>query len=706
MDLTKRQRMILDLLLSEGGAFGGGAPFGGGATLGRIASSLKVSARTVHREIARLAAPLRRDYGLILSGRSGLGLRLIGTPERIQACRADLDLSVPRDLDPEDRRRMLAVLLLDAEDVVKTYALTSELGTSVAVVRRDLELLKPWLALHGLDLTLRKGLGVRLAGDESRRRQALLSIIMEQFGEAGLLELLRNEKFADTCPDEPLALLLRLYPAEPFREAEKVLAGLPKGLLPALAPRDYLGLVVHLGISGVRRGRGLRLESAAAEAGTTDGGAEADAAGAAAAVVAGLAGPSAAEEAEVGAVARFLRGAKPERSEGTFLEASIGSIVEIRSLIETCGALLDWDLGNDRLLRDGLAAHWGPALYRLRNRLPIRNPLLDQIKTQYASLFRAVREACTAVFPALDIPDDEIGYLVLHFGSAIERSGSGGERFRAMVVCSAGIGTAHMLASRIRAEFPEIDIVANLSWFDVKDTSRETWDLLVSTIPLPLESDEYVLVDPLLSADGIRAIRAHMEMRRSRAGSMRQAEGALRREGTLGDLKQMGRHLQAVIGILERLRVIEGGRVGDWDAFLRSAVDRCADSGLVDDADAVFLDLRERSRDFGIILPTSRILFLHARSSGVSAASVSLHAFARPLPRYAENWEAAPTRLALMLAPRSIDTETQDILNEISVSLLDAPTVEVLQAADEANIRAHYSRYLDRYFRSIPLQGA
>ena len=59
-----------------------------------------------------------------------------------------------------------------------------------------------------------------------------------------------------------------------------------------------------------------------------------------------------------------------------------------------------------------------------------------------------------------------------------------------------------------------------------------------------------------------------------------------------------------------------------------------------------------------------------------------------------------------MLAPRSLDRETQDILSEISVSLLDAKTVEILQAADEASIKYHYSRYLDRYFRSIPAQGA
>lgn len=714
MDLTKRQCAILDLLLRTPNE----------ATLGTMASELGVSARTVHREIARLAVPLRRDFSLVLSGRSGHGLSVTGTQANIDACRAHLHSNAPDNLDPEDRRRMLALMLLDAPDALKTFALTYELDITTVAVRRDLDMLRPWFGLYGLELTARKGLGVLLEGAESSRRQALCSIIMEHYGEAGLLELIREDAVAkparvtmlrrNITPDEEAEggqgeLVLRLFPPEPFREAERVLSGLTKHSLPALAPRDYLGLVVHLGVASSRRRQGHRLEDGAFLVDQASPAAEFDTAGVARAVIAGMSriGALPDDPSEIRSVERFLRGAKPERTMGGFSDSGIGSIAEALMLIEECGRSLDCNLADDRELRDGLAAHWGPAFYRVRNHFPIRNPMLKQIVAEYSTLFSVIRASCTRVFPGVDIPDDEIGYLVLHFGSAIARKRSGGERFRALVVCSAGIGSARMLASRIKAELPRIEIVANLSWFDVTAVSRDRWDILVSTIPLPLDPGEYVLVDPLLSADGLEALRAHMAARKSRMDAAEKPAQETPVDGTLAELKLRSRQLQAVIGVLERLTVFHDARCGDdWDGFLYAAIERCAGSGLLHDKEAAFRDLQERSRDFGILLPSSRVLFLHARSEGVSASSLSLHAFPDGIACAAGSWETMPTRLALMLAPRSLDRETQDILNEISVSLLDAGTIEVLQAADEASIQYHYSRYLDRYFRSIPPQGA
>lgn len=714
MDLTKRQGAILDLLLRGTNE----------ATLGSMASELGVSARTVHREIARLAVPLRRDFSLVLSGRSGHGLSVMGTQENIDACRAHLDKNVSDNLDPEDRRRMLALMLLDASDALKTFALTYELDITTVAVRHDLDILRPWFGLYALELTARKGLGVLLEGAESSRRQALCSIIMEHYGEAGLLDLIREEAIAKPvkvamlrtsalCNEEPRIghgeLVLRLFPPEPFREAERVLSGLTKHCLPALAPRDYLGLVIHLGVASSRRRQGHRLEDGAFLVDQASPAAEFDTGGVARAVIAGMSriGALPDDPVETRSVERFLRGAKPERTLGGLSDSGIGTTAEAIMLMEECGRELECNLLDDRVLRDGLAAHWGPAFYRVRNHFPIRNPMLKQIISEYSTLFSVIRASCTRVFPGVDIPDDEIGYLVLHFGSAIARKRSNGDRFRALVVCSAGIGSARMLASRIKAELPQIEIVANLSWFDVTAVSRDRWDILVSTIPLPLDPGEYVLVDPLLSAQGLKALQAHVAARKSRVDTVEKPDFPPQGDTSLAELKLRSRQLQAVIGVLERLTVFRDARCGDdWDGFLYAAIERCAGSGLLHDKDAAFRDLQERSRDFGILLPSSRVLFLHARSEGVSTSSLSLHAFADGIQPGVGTWESMPTRLALMLAPRSLDRETQDILNEISVSLLDAGTIEVLQAADEASIKYHYSRYLDRYFRSIPSQGA
>jgi mannitol operon transcriptional antiterminator len=698
MELSTRQRAALEILLR--GEFHE-------LTLGQIGTRVGVSGRTIARELARIAPSLLQSYDLVLSGKSGQGLRVIGAPERIHDCLAEIESVHPRELGADERRRMTAALLLESDGVVKLLSLESDIGTSTAAVRHDLEELKPWLESNSLALSLRRGIGVLLEGPEWGKRQALSSLFLEEFGEAGILALI-GAKESGQSPAR--SLLLRIVPSELIRIAESVLSELPRQAKLALAPRDYLGLVLHLAIGAARRGRGRALDDPTAAR-------PIDAASPEASVTARLAAEGMAracsmqlETSELLAVENYLKGAKPERTGAGLLgEIDMADLSSLREFIAACGDLYGAPFSEDPVLRDGLTSHWAPALYRLRTRLPIRNPLVSQIRSEYAQLFAVIRSAADRVFPELPIPDDEIGYLVMHFGSSLQRKAQAGQRFRALIVCSAGIGSAHMLASRIRMELPEIDVVASLSWFDIGAIDRDAWDILVSTIPLPPTAGEHIIVSPLLPEEGIRDLKAFMSKRRD---SIRAAEAGpepSRGGGSLVDLKEMNGHIAAAIAILEGLRVYGEDKVAsrvDWATFLEKAVGRCAGSGQIEDAGLVLRDLEQRSRDGGIILPDSSILFLHARSSGLAKPSLSLHLLSSSPEAPAARWERKPTRLVLMLAPPGIDRAAQDILNEISSSFLDPRTVEILESGDESSIRTHYSRQLDRYSRSLPGQGA
>src|SRR5699024_12871995 len=70
------------------------------------------------------------------------------------------------------------------------------------------------------------------------------------------------------------------------------------------------------------------------------------------------------------------------------------------------------------LLKD-LVAHLQPAIYRLKQQMSIKNPMVDQIKRDYPDLFALIKSGVQETFPDIDFPDEEIGYLVLHFGSAL-----------------------------------------------------------------------------------------------------------------------------------------------------------------------------------------------------------------------------------------------------------------------------------------------
>lgn len=684
----------------------------GELTLGQIGSRVGVSGRTIARELARIAPLLLQTYGLVLSGKSGQGLRIVGEPERMRDCLADIESDRPSELGAEERRRLLALLLIEADGVIKLLSLESELRSGTAAVRRDLDELRPWLEYNGLSLSLRRGVGVLLDGSEGGKRQALSSLIMDEFGEAGILGILRSEPEAGPAEGPVGKEALGLVPASLFKDAEAALSELPRKEMLSLAPRDYLGLVIHLAVGAARKDEGQELEDA-------DAAAEAklqpdEALRMARLVIEGMGHKTgmAYGGADLLAAYSYLLGAKPERPGAAFLgEIDLAALARLRDFVAACGEHYGRSFSDDTALRDGLAAHWGPALYRLRNKLPIRNPLLAQIRAEYGELFAAIRKAAERVFPELNLPDDEIGYLAMHFGSSIERRSKAGGRFRALVVCSAGIGSAQMLASRIKAELPEIDIVASLSWFDIRDLDRDACDILVSTIPLPISAEDYILVNPLLPPEGIAALKGFMAARRE---SISASPAPIERDrGSFDDMKTMNERLAASIALLDKLRLFgpgDGDRRGKgraaWEAILEETVDRCAAEGLLEDPGLVLRDLELRSRDRGIILPDSSLLFLHARSSGLRRPSLTIHALGEGLRLAEAPWKARPSRLVLMLAPPGIDRAAQDILNEVSSSFLDPSSIAVLESGTESLVRTHYTRLLDRYARSSRAQGA
>jgi len=347
MDISKRQNQALDMLLREDGEM----------TLAQIAARLSVSTRTIHRELSTVAPALRQRFQLELASRSGHGLRIVGDPQRIQACLAELESSSRNELPPEERRRLLAAMLLDAPDVIKLFALTADLVATTPMVRADLDLLHPWFALHGLNLVLKRGLGVLLEGSESNRRQALCALIMEQFGEAGLLGLIRGEQAPRNGHGQTADFLCRLVQLARFGGAEAELSGLPRGCLPQLAPRDYLGLVVHLAVASARSTLNRLLDPPSNNLENFGNKAPAPAAVALGGFLKAQ-NPAIDGAAEAIALDRYLRGAKPASIGGDLLDAtSIGNLAEVQELIAACGREGGFAFGDDRILRDGIAAH-------------------------------------------------------------------------------------------------------------------------------------------------------------------------------------------------------------------------------------------------------------------------------------------------------------------------------------------------------------
>ena len=96
------------------------------------------------------------------------------------------------------------------------------------------------------------------------------------------------------------------------------------------------------------------------------------------------------------------------------------------------------DLSDDKQLINGLAMHLSAALQRMRFDMNIRNEFLDSIKNMYPLAFELAVIAGEIIEENFQFrtQENEIGFLAMHFGAALERKGLNEKKPRKQLSCA------------------------------------------------------------------------------------------------------------------------------------------------------------------------------------------------------------------------------------------------------------------------------
>ena len=148
-----------------------------------------------------------------------------------------------------------------------------------------------------------------------------------------------------------------------------------------------------------------------------------------------------------------------------------------------------------------LYAHIRPAYYRMLFRIPVVNPLLEQIKEEYMDLFILVKRALRLLeeFAKIPLSDEEVGYITLYFGSYVDVANMHNLRKKAVIVCPNGIGTSNMLKIQLEKLLPEVEILSIYSISDYDYQKEEAFDFVLSTVPIQ-STKPVILVHPILTS--------------------------------------------------------------------------------------------------------------------------------------------------------------------------------------------------------------
>lgn len=169
-----------------------------------------------------------------------------------------------------------------------------------------------------------------------------------------------------------------------------------------------------------------------------------------------------------------------------------------------------FDLHVDELLVQDLKQHFQSILNAKQYDLNKRNPLLNTIKANYPLAFDITFTAITQVFEKepYALTEDEIGYVSLHIGAAIERCFSAKiQKKSVIIVCGSGFATARMLEAKLNTIFKDkITICGRYSYNEYMRMDLENIDFVITTIPLETKDIPIVLVDFSLITKDIESI--------------------------------------------------------------------------------------------------------------------------------------------------------------------------------------------------------
>lgn len=149
-------------------------------------------------------------------------------------------------------------------------------------------------------------------------------------------------------------------------------------------------------------------------------------------------------------------------------------------------------LEEDEQLIQGLEYHLYYALNRLVLNIKYKNPMLKEIKEKYKLPYEVAKIAATVIEEKYEVQveEDEIGYLALHFGTYVERASKSSIKIKnAAIICGTGLGTAQLLSIKLKKILGEEIKFKSFSDLDFTENIANKYDMIFTLVDLNINTN-------------------------------------------------------------------------------------------------------------------------------------------------------------------------------------------------------------------------
>lgn len=494
---NKRIESLLRVLLIEDQAL----------TISALAKKLGVSNSTIRNDLNVMDHILLLN-GCILVKNQGVGIYINGSTKQKQELLTKLEANKDKDIQIHSQEYrvyyVLQELLINTNSYVKVDDLSEELFVSRSTIQKDLLKCEKWLSSFNCKIEIKRKTGFIIAGTEINYRKALAKLVSIKSKDSKLTNSNRIDKLR---LNKEISQEIKNIIQIDCSLIEKIIGDAEKKLCLNFNDESYSSLAMHIAISIKRIQDGNEITS-------------------------GIKIKNPEENREYKVAVEMAKGIEKyynvhfKKLEIQYLflhiagakymenpikkmdieldesdELSINIAKEIISIIER---VYNQSFEEDQELYKGLLIHLRPTINRLIFGFTFDNPLMQEIKEAYPKAY-GIAFMSSEIFEnylGIPIPEEEIAYIAIHIEAAAERKSNS---LNTVVVCSTGMGTAELLATKIQKRFKQINIISVESFSAFSAKESDGIDLVLSTIPIKTKVP-HLVVSPLLTASDVNSI--------------------------------------------------------------------------------------------------------------------------------------------------------------------------------------------------------
>lgn len=473
-----------------------------------LATINQVTPRTTREDIRNLASVLT-NHGASIDSVMGKGYQLkISDSHQFQKyLQASITPEgsqyhvVPKS--PEDRVAYIIKRLLLNEGYLKLDDLADEMFISKSTTQNDLRHVRQILSNYEIYLESRPNYGLKAIGSELKMRFCLAENVFDR---------------KDGTPEQRVGTKLYPLPKQKIDRIQEIILRQIKENDITLSDIAIHNLLIHIAIACKRIIAGNHVSLIKTDMQEV---VQQKEYGVAKKIVAEVeeAFDVTFPKAEVAYVAIHLIGTKmlsKTKVGNTVVEQVVNDeILElVKFALEKIQVHLNLDLKYDQELIIALSLHLKPAINRYKFGMNIRNPLLADIKKNYPLAFEAGIIAGLAIEEksGTEIDENEVGYLALHIGAAIEREKMKSGPKRCLIVCASGLGTAKLIFYKLKNHFGKsLDVIGTTEYYNLSQYNLHEVDFIISSIPIAEELPAPVVeVNAIVGDNDLAKIEKHL----------------------------------------------------------------------------------------------------------------------------------------------------------------------------------------------------